>query len=137
VTIEKLMASSSKASVQSPESAAMDPARCPLCGGPNHCQLSSPAAYKGSCWCTAAEIPAALIARVPAALRNRACICQKCVTAFHHERPQSPTAPPEAGDYYFDANGLMVFTAAYHLRRGYCCGSACRHCPYPSKAAQP
>ena len=24
----------------------------------------------------------------------------------------------------------MVFTAAYHLKRGYCCGSGCRHCPY-------
>lgn len=27
-------------------------------------------------------------------------------------------------------NGLLVFTAAYHLKRGYCCGSGCRHCPY-------
>jgi hypothetical protein len=26
--------------------------------------------------------------------------------------------------------GLLVFTAAYHLKRGYCCGSACRHCPF-------
>jgi len=24
----------------------------------------------------------------------------------------------------------MVFTAAYHLKRGYCCNSDCRHCPY-------
>jgi uncharacterized protein (TIGR00290 family) len=23
-----------------------------------------------------------------------------------------------------------VFTTAYHLRRGYCCESGCRHCPY-------
>jgi hypothetical protein len=23
-----------------------------------------------------------------------------------------------------------VFTAAYHLKRGYCCNSDCRHCPY-------
>ena len=26
--------------------------------------------------------------------------------------------------------GLIVFTAAYHLKRGYCCGSGCRHCPF-------
>jgi hypothetical protein len=32
-------------------------------------------------------------------------------------------------DYYFE-NGLMVFTRAYHLKRGYCCQSGCRHCPY-------
>lgn len=30
---------------------------------------------------------------------------------------------------YFEA-GLLVSTAAYHLKRGHCCGSGCRHCPY-------
>ena len=33
-------------------------------------------------------------------------------------------------DYYFNENGFMVFTAAYLLKRGYCCESGCRHCPY-------
>ena len=32
-------------------------------------------------------------------------------------------------DYYLE-NGAFVFTAAYLKRRGYCCGSGCRHCPY-------
>ena len=32
-------------------------------------------------------------------------------------------------DFYYE-NGLLVFTAAYHLKRGYCCDSGCRHCPY-------
>jgi hypothetical protein len=35
-------------------------------------------------------------------------------------------------DYYFE-NGLMVFTKTYHLKRGYCCKSGCRHCPYGFK----
>ena len=35
----------------------------------------------------------------------------------------------EGVDYYMDG-GLMVFTAAYLIRRGYCCESHCRHCPY-------
>ncbi len=35
-------------------------------------------------------------------------------------------------DYYIE-NGLYVFTAAYHLKRGYCCQSGCRHCPYGFK----
>ena len=35
----------------------------------------------------------------------------------------------EGEDYYFE-RGLMVFTARYHLRRGYCCERGCRHCPY-------
>ncbi len=33
-------------------------------------------------------------------------------------------------DYYFNEEGFMVFTAAYLLKRGYCCQSGCRHCPY-------
>ena len=33
-------------------------------------------------------------------------------------------------DYYFDENGLLVMTEAYHRKRGFCCGNKCRHCPY-------
>ena len=33
---------------------------------------------------------------------------------------------------YLDPDtGLFVFTAQYHAARGSCCGSGCRHCPYP------
>ncbi len=35
----------------------------------------------------------------------------------------------EERDYYRDA-GAVVFTESYLRRRGYCCGSGCRHCPY-------
>jgi hypothetical protein len=38
--------------------------------------------------------------------------------------------PLEEGDYYFNEEGLMVFTAQYHLKRGFCCGNKCKHCPY-------
>lgn len=41
----------------------------------------------------------------------------------------SPDLPVEGEDYYWEAEA-MVFTAHYHLRRGYCCESGCRHCPY-------
>jgi hypothetical protein len=39
--------------------------------------------------------------------------------------------PLQPGDFYMEGPNL-VFTAAYHLRRGYCCNSDCRHCPYKS-----
>lgn len=32
--------------------------------------------------------------------------------------------------YYFNEEGLMVFTKQYHLKRGYCCKSGCLNCPY-------
>jgi hypothetical protein len=36
-------------------------------------------------------------------------------------------------DFYFNEQGFMVFTESYHLKRGYCCKSNCRHCPYSQK----
>ncbi|MFT4875876.1 MAG: hypothetical protein ACI8S2_000606, partial [Bacteroidia bacterium] len=33
-------------------------------------------------------------------------------------------------DYYMNGDGLLVFTAAYHLKRGKCCGNKCKHCPF-------
>ena len=36
----------------------------------------------------------------------------------------------EAGRDYYLEHGLMVFKAAYLLKRGFCCESGCRHCPY-------
>lgn len=34
--------------------------------------------------------------------------------------------------YYMD-DTRVVFTALYHVERGYCCGAKCRHCPYEPK----
>ena len=107
-----------------------DPAQCPLCGRPNACRLCTTAAYKGPCWCESVNIPAELIARVPVEAQNRACLCRDCVMMFHREQSSTGPLSPLPGDYYFDTDGLMVFTAAYHLRRGYCCRNECRHCPY-------
>jgi hypothetical protein len=37
----------------------------------------------------------------------------------------------EGEDYYYEGP-YMVFTEQYHLKRGSCCNSGCRHCPYKS-----
>lgn len=34
------------------------------------------------------------------------------------------------GIHYYKENDFMVFTERYHLARGNCCGSSCRHCPF-------
>lgn len=41
--------------------------------------------------------------------------------------PDKAELAPE--DYYYEGP-YLVFTAAYHLKRGTCCNSGCRHCPY-------
>lgn len=37
---------------------------------------------------------------------------------------------PGPDDFYLDENGNMVFTESYHKKRGFCCKSGCRHCPF-------
>jgi 2-iminoacetate synthase ThiH len=37
--------------------------------------------------------------------------------------------------YYLDGD-KVVFTEAYFLKRGYCCGNKCRHCPYTKPAVK-
>jgi hypothetical protein len=41
----------------------------------------------------------------------------------------------EEPDYYWEDEKL-VFTAAYLKKRGFCCRSGCRHCPYGFKQDQ-
>jgi hypothetical protein len=75
------------------------------------------------------------------------CFCPKClneaIAQLTHaesgndaaaEQKSSLPQLSEGEDYYLEG-GAMVFTATYHLKRGSCCGSDCRHCPYEQKPA--
>jgi len=33
-------------------------------------------------------------------------------------------------EFYLNPEGFIVFTEKYLLKRGYCCKSGCKHCPY-------
>jgi hypothetical protein len=55
----------------------IDPKRCPLCGDDNDCGTARGA---GNCWCFAARVPQDVLDRVPAALRNAACVCERCAS---------------------------------------------------------
>ncbi|MFL6256551.1 MAG: DUF5522 domain-containing protein [Pyrinomonadaceae bacterium] len=41
----------------------------------------------------------------------------------------------EGVDFYREG-AYVVFTAAYHLRRGSCCKSGCRHCPFGEESSR-
>jgi hypothetical protein len=43
------------------------------------------------------------------------------------EAPAQTELLPE--DFYYEGP-YLVFTSVYHLKRGFCCNSDCRHCPY-------
>lgn len=51
---------------------------CPLCQQMNQCNVTDAI----NCWCMAADIPKALLAKVPESQRNQACICQTCIERF-------------------------------------------------------
>ena len=36
----------------------------------------------------------------------------------------------EQGKDYYLEDGRIIMTEKYHKKRGTCCGSGCRHCPY-------
>jgi hypothetical protein len=36
----------------------------------------------------------------------------------------------EPEDFYTTDEGFIVFTEKYHLKRGRCCESGCKHCPF-------
>jgi hypothetical protein len=46
-------------------------------------------------------------------------------------KPLDPVSAQElAPDDFYMEGPYLVFTTAYHTKRGYCCNSDCRHCPY-------
>jgi len=36
----------------------------------------------------------------------------------------------EGEDFYYNEEGYIVLTEKFHLKKGYCCGNGCKHCPY-------
>lgn len=94
------------------------------------------------CWCD--QLPhVSLVAN-----EDQDCLCPQCLSeaiqkldsaqASVHpavkEGVNSQDSLVEGEDYYSEGEAI-VFTARYHLRRGYCCESGCRHCPYPGQNA--
>ena len=54
------------------------------------------------------------------------------VNDFFMEQQKAASAGKlkEGEDFYYTPEGYKCFTEKYHLKRGYCCKSGCRHCPY-------
>ena len=112
---------------------------CIKCGAAFDCGEGSGDA---GCWC--AGLPAVF----PYG-HDGDCLCPACLKQLLKKRIDAFVADYLAGkvenlalsyrtdsrelvediDYYLEGN-RWVLTVWYHLKRGYCCGSGCRHCPY-------
>ncbi|MFY7839101.1 MAG: DUF5522 domain-containing protein [Lacibacter sp.] len=117
---------------------------CSRCGTAFGCSTED---NGNSCWCN--TYPPLF---TPDPVIN--CMCQQCLQlatkekidayvatmtaekALHDNKakdlPRNSKQLVEGIDYYIE-NTFFVFTAWHHLRRGYCCKSGCRHCPYGFK----
>jgi len=119
--------------------------RCPICGGANECRVANGCLYKDACWCRSNTIPPHVLRHLAELQPEPACLCRRCLesVALHAafcDQPEEVVARVRAEakavfgltaeDFYLDELGRTVFTAAYHLKRGYCCNSGCRHCPF-------
>jgi len=63
---------------------------CPLCGAANGCAVARSGSFEVDCWCRRATPSLEALARVPAALRARACLCPACLS-----RSAEPAAAPQ------------------------------------------
>jgi hypothetical protein len=53
--------------------------------------------------------------------------------ADDRSREEDAAAAALGPEDFYHEGPWIVFTAAYLLKRGYCCNSNCRHCPYRQK----
>lgn len=115
---------------------------CTACGTPFQCGRNEAGHV---CWCET-------LPQIKQIEKGGDCLCSEClkksiqsdIREFVQDvkiGKKENVAPQYMGkgmpfvegiDYYLE-NELWVFTEWYHLKRGYCCGSGCRHCPYPQK----
>ena len=49
------------------------------------------------------------------------------------QRAINSTAELLEGEDFYREGASIVFTASYLKRRGHCCDSGCRHCPYKTE----
>lgn len=91
--------------------------KCENCGELFRCGATDAT----GCWCM--ELPAVSLSE-----KNGNCFCPNCLE-MKVESKTKPEPLKENVDYYIE-NGRWVFTAVFHSKRGTCCGSSCRHCPY-------
>ncbi|TAH25523.1 MAG: hypothetical protein EAZ07_06965 [Cytophagales bacterium] len=71
---------------------------------------------------------------------NYDCLCVNCLQHLNHlvnvsTKYNFPTQKEFLieGLHYYKEDSNWVFTELYHLLRGYCCKSGCRHCVYGYK----
>lgn len=100
---------------------------CPQCNTSFGCCTEN-------CWCSS-------LPNIMTMPETGDCFCPKCLEGIIQEKINTTEGKKKLSfmpknemienvDYYINEQGNWVFTAEYHLKRGYCCNSGCKNCPY-------
>lgn len=107
---------------------------CPKCNSTFTCKMGDIA----NCQCNTVQLTEA--ARKYLSKTSFDCLCQACLTKVNHDVKvasghQFPTQKEMfiEGLHYYKEGNNWVFTELYHMLRGECCKSGCRHCVYGYK----
>ena len=112
---------------------------CSKCGSRFDCGVES----SKPCWCM--DYPSVLVPE-----EGADCLCPDCLSKAIQPQVKHITQAILAGERendvvdlyskrvrkliegidYYQEGPYMVLTEWHHLKRGYCCGNRCRHCPY-------
>ncbi len=107
---------------------------CPRCNVSFECKANDIA----SCQCNTVVLSEAT--SIFLAKTSYDCLCVSCLQHFNTLTNEAKShAFPQKDDifieniHYYTENNYWVFTELFHLLRGHCCKSGCRHCPYGFK----
>jgi hypothetical protein len=97
--------------------------------------------YNDGCWCSG-------LPNILPLDPNKDCFCPSCLKAEVKAKTEffvknqtlenmalveklGPVEDPVQDiDFYYNEEGLHVWTGWYLLRRGFCCGKFCKNCPF-------
>jgi hypothetical protein len=110
---------------------------CPKCNAPFICKVGDIA----NCQCSTIVISDET--KFFLSKTSFDCLCKNCLAKVNFDVRiakgyQFPIQKEMfiEGLHYYKENGNWVFTELYHLLRGYCCESSCRHCVYGFKKSE-
>jgi hypothetical protein len=108
---------------------------CEKCQATFECRMGDPSR------CQCSEVLLSAQTRAFLEQTDFDCLCKNCLSDINQKFAllAQETFPNSqnlrANFHYYVENGLWVFTENYHLLRGHCCQSGCRHCPYGFSAS--
>jgi len=62
-----------------------DDSICPLCKQSNRCDVKA----SSGCWCINTQVPKALLAKIPAHLKGKSCVCNICIANYQQQQALS------------------------------------------------